>query len=294
MTRARAPTDRVVAARLGKLPRTVWGRFAAHFKRLTHCKNVRATASPLQNVRAACATKAPPAASNPSTAKSRTGRARRTRRRRRGAIPVWVFECALTAAALAIAAEGLRYVPTDTEHTFYIQAQIKRETLSHEFVDKIRTSLKWVDKSPYPLHITLVKVRCPIAKKKDVQRYINKTVKHDVQTVINNEPHLTFTIYSVATDFGRGNNTVAARCRVYPYTYFVHTLRDNKIKWESAYPKVEWKVETNFHITLGSYKKEQVDDPRVYLPIVREAFEKKLKDRTYGHNDLLPVSLANL
>ena len=169
--------------------------------------------------------------------------------------------------------------------------------MNYWFMKKIRKSLNWVDKSPYPLHITLVKVRCPIAKKKDVQRYINKIVKHDVQTVINNEPHLTFTIYSVATDFGRGNNTVAARCRVNPYTYFVNTLKDFKIKWESAYrnyPKVEWRVETNFHITLGSYKKEQVDDPRVYLPIVREAFEKKLKDRTYGHNDLLPVSLANL
>ena len=318
MTRARAPTDRAVAARLGKLPRTVWGRFAAHFKRLTHCNAVRATASPLQNVRAACATKATPAASKLSTAKSRTGRARRTRRR--GAIPVWVFECALTAAALAIAAEGLRYVPTDKSyetyqrerqkrqykqqssskqgkhsdkskrHTFYIQAQIRQDILPRTLIDKIGASVRWFDLSQYPPHITLVKVRCPVEKKAAVSRYLNETVKQDVQTVINGVKCLTFRINSVATEFGRGQNTVAAKC---DKLYLLNNKLEAKVRtWKKRHSQVSWRVEDTFHITLGSYKTQQAHQKSV--DDIREAFENELNNRTYGHNDLLPVSLANL
>ena len=290
MTRARAPTDRSVAARLGRLPRNVWGRFAARFKQLTRCNKVRATASPMQNVRLAFAKRATPSASKTSTTKSPKGRSRRTRRR--GAIPVWVLECALTAAALAIAAEGVRYLPTDTEHTFYIQTQIRRGSLSREVVDKIRTSLMRVDNSSYPLHITLVTVKCPLAKKKDVSRYINKTVKHDVQSVIDKErKYLTFRIYSVATDFGRGKNLVVAKCNLQPYGRFVDTMRDYKTKWKCEFPEVEWRLETNFHITLGSYRTQQVR--KKDLEHIRNEFEKGLNNNTYCHSDLFPVTLAN-
>ena len=318
MTRARAPTDRAVAARLGKIPRTVWGRFAAHFKRLTHCTTVRATASPLQNVRAACATKATPTASKLSTAKSRTGRARRTRRR--GAIPVWVFECALTAAALAIAAEGLRYVPTDKSyetyqrerqkrqykqqssskqgkhskkskrHTFYIQAPIKRGSLPRTLIDKIGASVRWFDLSQYPPHITLVKVKCPVEKKEAVSRYINETVKEDVQTIIDDETFLSLRIHSVVTEFGRGRNTVAAECGKQKSLY--KKLKHKSDLWKTRDSQVHWWVEQPFHITLGSYRTEQVDQKSV--DEIREAFENELNNRTYDHNDLLPVSLANL
>ena len=298
MTRARAPTDRVVAARLGRIPRTVWGRFAAHFKRLTRCNAVRATASPLQNVRAVCATKAAPAASNPSTAKSCTGRARRTRRRRRGAIPVRVFEYALTAAALAIAAEGLRYVRTKPTHSFYIQARIN-DTHLRTLISDTATGLKYFELKDYPPHITLVKVKCRLEMKKRVLDYIRRTVIPDhLNPAINSNrfsPSPIFKINSVATTFGGGHNTVAALCPVQPKCTLCEDMcayrESDWNRFSLEYPKVKWIVEKTFHITLGTYRKNVA--PSNSEDRIRKAYESVLKGLSYDRSNLT-LTVAHL
>ena len=94
----------------------------------------------------------------------------------------------------------------------------------------------------------------------------------------------------MVTEFGRGRNTVAAECG--KQTSLYEKLKHKSYLWKTHDSQVQWWVEQPFHITLGSYRTEQVDQKNV--DEIREAFENELNNRTYGYKDLLPVSLANL
>ena len=258
----RIRTYEQLKARLQQIPRSAWKRFAKHFRRLSNSPKVSATKSPLQNVRAVCGTSS--RTSSTSKRPSQHGPLKHglsTRRQRRlfGPIPVWVFECAIAAVVLTIAAESLTYLRPNKTHKIYVQARIQKMPDEPESVRalilRVSKEVPYFEPKPYPPHLTFITARCPLAQMGEVSRYIRSTVAPEVKHSFE-QINPTFTIHSIATNFGGNQVTVVATLHTTQHNPFFRDLMQKKQQWQTTYPRVKWWVENTPHLTLGTYKKK--------------------------------------
>lgn len=260
--KARVRTYEQFKVHLQQIPRSAWKRFAKHFRRLSNSPKVSATKSPLQNVRAVCGTSS--RTSSTSKRPSQHGSLKQgltTRRQRRlfGTIPVWVFECAIAAVVLTIAAESLTYLRPKKTHKIYVQARIQQMPDEPEsmraLILRVSKAVPYFEPKPYPPHLTFITAICPLAQMGEVSRYLRSTVAPEVKQSFE-QINPTFHIQSIATNFGGNQVTVVATLHTSHHNPFFRDLMQKKHQWQTAYPHVKWWVENTPHLTLGTYKKK--------------------------------------
>ena len=172
---------------------------------------------------------------------------------------MWVFECAIAAVVLTIAAESLTYLRPKKTHKIYVQARIQQMPDEPEsmraLILRVSKAVPYFEPKPYPPHLTFIKAVCPLAQMGEVSRYLRSTVAPEVKQSFE-QINPTFHIQSIATNFGGNQVTVVATLHTSHHNPFFRDLMQKKHQWQTAYPHVKWWVENTPHLTLGTYKKK--------------------------------------